>query len=143
VFEGTLKQRLERQTETAVAAEPVQLDLGRRRQRSPEEAIASIPSVNAASGNRANRRHICFVTETYPPEINGDALTLERLINGLIARGHAVSMIRPLQRGFDSSALDSSMTLVRGLPLPGYRGLQCGLPAGGLLKRLWRKQRRI
>ena len=88
----------------------------------------------------ANRRHICFVTETYPPEINGVALTLARLLQGLAARGHIVSMIRPYQRDFDCIAADSSVTLVRGLPLPGYSGLQFGLPAGGVLKRLWTKQ---
>jgi hypothetical protein len=88
----------------------------------------------------ANRRHICFVTETYPPEINGVALTLARLLQGLATGGHLVSMIRPYQRDFDCIATDSSVTLVRGLPLPGYNGLQFGLPAGGVLKRLWTKQ---
>ena len=41
------------------------------------------------------RRHICVVTETYPPEINGVALTLARLVDGLRARGHVVSVVRP------------------------------------------------
>jgi glycosyltransferase involved in cell wall biosynthesis len=68
-------------------------------------------------------------------------MTLARLTKGLIARGHVVSMIRPYQQGFDSVTTGSSVTLVRGLPLPGYHGLQFGLPAGGLLKRLWSKQR--
>jgi glycosyltransferase involved in cell wall biosynthesis len=85
--------------------------------------------------------HTCFVTETYPPEINGVALTVARLIDGLAARGHLVSVVRPYQRGSDCSGVDSSVTLVRGLPLPGYTGLQFGLPAGGFLKRLWTKQR--
>ncbi|MBV8358677.1 MAG: glycosyltransferase family 1 protein [Deltaproteobacteria bacterium] len=101
-----------------------------------------MPSISLARhGNGANRRHICFVTETYPPEINGVALTLARLVKGLAMRGHAVSMIRPYQRVLDSTASDLSVTLVRGLPLPGYNGLQCGLPAGHLLKRVWTKQR--
>jgi len=42
-------------------------------------------------------RRICLVTETYPPEINGVALTLARLASGLRARGHAVSVVRPRQ----------------------------------------------
>ena len=42
-------------------------------------------------------RRICLVTETYPPEINGVALTLARLADGLRARGHAVSVVRPRQ----------------------------------------------
>ena len=44
-------------------------------------------------------RRICLVTETYPPEINGVALTLARLAGGLRARGHAVSLVRPRQPG--------------------------------------------
>jgi hypothetical protein len=35
---------------------------------------------------------VCVVTETYPPEINGVAMTLSRLEDGLHARGHAVSL---------------------------------------------------
>jgi len=86
-------------------------------------------------------RQICFVTETYPPEINGVALTLARLIGGLTARGHTISLVRPYQRGADVSRVDRNVTLVRGLPLPGYPGLQFGLPAGGLLRRLWSRNR--
>jgi glycosyltransferase involved in cell wall biosynthesis len=85
-------------------------------------------------------QNICVVTETYPPEINGVALTVARLVSGLIDRGHSVSVVRPNQRlsgGFDSG-ICSEATLVRGLPLPGYRGLQFGLPAGRLLLRAWR-----
>ena len=142
MFDSSWKQRLDPQAETAVSAGQVRSALGRCRRRSPEAAILGMPDVELArQGNRANRRHICFVTETYPPEINGVALTLARLMNGLAVRGHTVSMVRPYQEGFDSVVIDSSVALVRGLPLPGYHGLQFGLPASGLLKRLWTKQR--
>ncbi len=40
-------------------------------------------------------RHICIVTETYPPEINGVALTVGQLVAGLQLRGHQVSLVRP------------------------------------------------
>lgn len=36
----------------------------------------------------------CIVTETYPPEINGVSLTLSHLVKGLLALGHAVSLVR-------------------------------------------------
>ncbi len=36
-----------------------------------------------------------IVTETYPPEVNGVALTVQGLETGLRARGHAVQVIRP------------------------------------------------
>jgi glycosyltransferase involved in cell wall biosynthesis len=84
---------------------------------------------------------ICFVTETYPPEINGVALTLARLIGGLSARGHAISLVRPHQLGAEVSRAGHDVTLVRGLPLPGYPGLQLGVPAGRLLRRLWKRSR--
>jgi glycosyltransferase involved in cell wall biosynthesis len=85
-------------------------------------------------------QNICVVTETYPPEINGVALTLAHLVNGLLARGHSVSIVRPKQRQSDGSAheCDCAGALVRGFPLPGYQGLQFGVPAGGLLRRSWR-----
>ena len=88
-------------------------------------------------------RHICFVTETYAPEVNGVALTLARLVKGLLARGHRVSVIRPRQRethGAGGSG-EPLATLVRGLPLPGYKGLRFGLPAGGVLRGSWLQHR--
>ena len=91
----------------------------------------------------AKQRHICVVTETYPPEINGVALTLAHLVKGLATQGHTVSVIRPRQQRSDclSCSCDSQVTFVRGLPLPGYKGLQFGLPAGGLLRRSWMQHR--
>ena len=46
---------------------------------------------------------IGIVSETYPPEINGVALTLSHLVKGLRARGHTVSVVRPRQRMADSA----------------------------------------
>ena len=36
-----------------------------------------------------------LVTETFPPEVNGVAMTLGRLVRGLRQRGHVVDIIRP------------------------------------------------
>jgi len=83
--------------------------------------------------------HIAFVSETYPPEVNGVAMTVGRLVDGLRLRGHRVSVIRPRQGRAD---LGSPQEIaVPGLPLPGYPGLRFGLPAGGRLARRWRQQR--
>jgi len=38
---------------------------------------------------------ITFVTDTYSPQANGVATTLERLVNGLRERGHTVDVVRP------------------------------------------------
>ncbi|MCX7167442.1 MAG: glycosyltransferase family 1 protein [Rhodocyclales bacterium] len=88
--------------------------------------------------------HVAVVTETYPPEVNGVAMTLGRMVQGLLARGHSVSLIRPrqgAQDAADSSSTRHSTTLVRGLPIPGYAGLRFGLPAPWLLRRQWRADR--
>jgi glycosyltransferase involved in cell wall biosynthesis len=135
-------QRLDHQMATAASAWPAPIASAKSSEHNRGGGSAAISNIGlGAAGNETRRRHICFVTETYPPEINGVALTLSRLVNGLTGRGHAVSIIRPYQLGVDLIATDSSVILVRGLPLPGYRGLQLGLPAGGLLKRMWTRRR--
>jgi glycosyltransferase involved in cell wall biosynthesis len=78
--------------------------------------------------------HIALVTETYPPEINGVALTLARLASGLRARGHAVSLVRPRRR---TDTADAETSFTTGLPLLGYRGVRVGLPAGQALRATW------
>src|SRR5690606_3750634 len=63
---------------------------------------------------------------TYPPEVNGVALTVQSLEHGLRDRGHVVTLVRPRQ---DADASTASDTLVRGVALPRYPGLRAGLPA--------------
>jgi glycosyltransferase involved in cell wall biosynthesis len=94
-------------------------------------------------GERGDRRHVCVVTETYAPEINGVALTLGHLVDGLRARGHVVSVVRPRQRVADTAVTspDPAVTLVRGVPLPGYEALRFGLPAGARLRVNWSSRR--
>jgi glycosyltransferase involved in cell wall biosynthesis len=89
------------------------------------------------------QHHICVVTDTYPPEVNGVALTLARLVDGLKVCGHAVSVVCPRQWIPDrlSCGRDPRVTVVRGVPLPGYQGLHVGLPAGGLLHECWTEDR--
>ena len=82
---------------------------------------------------------IAFVTETYPPEVNGVAMTVGRLVGGLRELGHRVSVIRPRQGKTDAGG-EHELALP-GLPLPGYPGLRFGLPAGGRLARQWRQRR--
>jgi glycosyltransferase involved in cell wall biosynthesis len=87
--------------------------------------------------------HIAVVTETYPPEVNGVAMTLGRMVQGLLARGHRVSLTRPRQSAEDVPAVVPRLTttLVHGLPIPGYTGLKFGLPAPRLLRRHWHADR--
>ncbi len=89
------------------------------------------------------RLRIALVTETYPPEINGVALTLKRMVDGLIARGHCIQLIRPRQMSSEVPAHGSSFEelLSRGCRIPRYEGLRFGLPAKPALVRNWSRQR--
>ncbi len=86
---------------------------------------------------------IALVTETYLPEVNGVAITIGRMVQGLRQRGHRIHLIRPRQFKQDISAQETTYreTLVSGMPIPGYPELKSGLPAKGLLTRLWKQQR--
>ena len=86
---------------------------------------------------------IAIVTETYPPEVNGVAMTTGRMLDGLMRRGHRIMLVRPRQHPAEhprSSRLLSE-TLVSGIPLPRYAGLRVGLPATASLARLWTHER--
>lgn len=78
-----------------------------------------------------------IVTETYPPEVNGVALTVQALEHGLRAHGHDVSLVRPRQDG-EVARDDAHELRVRGVGLPRYPGLKFGLPASGTLLQRWR-----
>ena len=69
---------------------------------------------------------IAYVTETYPPELNGVSLTVERTVRFLRARGHNVELIRPRQPG--EAALDENDELrTTGWPIPVYREMRFGV----------------
>ena len=82
--------------------------------------------------------HIALVTETYPPEVNGVAMTNQRLVRGLLAKGHRITLIKP-RRKDAAPAEHDSMRLheVFGIPIPNYAGLKLGLPYPGELERLF------
>ena len=88
---------------------------------------------------------IAVITETYPPEINGVAMTLGRMVDALRARGHIVEVTRPQQQhecaSMNTLANTATDFLVKGLPIPGYPELRFGLPATGALKQRWAAQR--
>lgn len=69
---------------------------------------------------------IAYVTETYPPELNGVSLTVERTVRFLRARGHNVELIRPRQPG--EAELDANDELrTAGWPIPVYREMRFGV----------------
>ncbi len=86
---------------------------------------------------------ISFVTETYPPEINGVALTVESLVHNCRRLGHQVELIRPKQTA-DLIKAPERLIVEQLLPsarLPFYAGLRFGLPAKRRLLRLWQENR--
>ena len=81
----------------------------------------------------------CIVSETYPPEINGVALTVQNLERGLRVRGHEVDVVRPRQAANDSA--QAHERLVPGRQIPRYPGMRFGWPASRLLRGKWTLQR--
>lgn len=86
---------------------------------------------------------IALVTETYPPEINGVAMTIGRQVADLQARGHQIQLIRPRQSTHDTATYNASLeeVLKPGVAIPRYAGLKMGLPAKSALTRLWSVKR--
>ncbi|MDM7948631.1 glycosyltransferase family 1 protein [Hydrogenophaga sp.] len=87
---------------------------------------------------------LAVVTETYPPEINGVARTLARLVHSLQDLGHDVQLIRPRQPPDGRHITQQEpleQILVRGLPIPRYPHLRMGLPAKNALVKHWSLQR--
>lgn len=90
--------------------------------------------------------HIALVTETYPPQINGVALTVQNLALGLREMGTRVDVVRPALDGEapgDNGSDESGGSELRlpGAALPYYPGLRFGWPAGRSLRRRWASSR--
>lgn len=86
---------------------------------------------------------IAVVTETWPPEVNGVALTLSKLVHQLSLRNHTIQLIRPRQDKNDHQADGAAWSeiLLRGLPIPRYPQLKLGLPSKKALIKAWSHQR--
>lgn len=105
----------------------------------PVSPIHKLARPTAAPVGDDRCQRIAIVTETFAPEINGVAMTLKRLVQGLRARGHELQLVAPqrLARGEVLASLGVAWLPVAGLPLPGYPALRFGLPARRKLRRLW------
>lgn len=103
--------------------------------------------MNAGSGqslsSKRQRLRVAVVTETYLPEINGVAMTMGRLVDGLREREHTIQLIRPRQFPAEvpSRAPFFEEVLHRGLAIPRYDALKLGFPAKRKLLRLWKLKR--
>ena len=91
---------------------------------------------------------ISFVTDTYPPDVNGVANTLRRLRGLLQSRGHLVDLVLPgdlragaLRAGWVEPDESAAGLRLGALPVPGYKGLRFGLFSRGPLRKHWTKFR--
>lgn len=87
-------------------------------------------------------RRLAVVTETYPPEVNGVAMSMARVVDGLHRRNHDVQLIRPRQPArlavqAGAPRADVEEVLTKGLPVPLYPNLRMGVPSKRALVRLW------
>jgi glycosyltransferase involved in cell wall biosynthesis len=91
----------------------------------------------------SRRLRVALVTETYPPEINGVAMTIGQIVDALQKRDHQVQLIRPRQGNepLPENETNLEQVLRPGIPIPNYSGLNIGLPAKRLLSKLWTLRR--
>lgn len=86
---------------------------------------------------------LAIVTDTFSPDVNGVAMTLERLAAGLIARGHSVEVIHPgvsELKGEDCQERFSEVC-VPGFAVPRYAFARLGWPRPVFLQGRWKKNR--
>jgi glycosyltransferase involved in cell wall biosynthesis len=76
--------------------------------------------------------YIEFVTDTYPPDINGAAKTLSYLVTCLRAEGHKITMIGPHPES------ELKMASIR---VPKYASVNLGLITQSRLRKHWQKSR--
>jgi glycosyltransferase involved in cell wall biosynthesis len=98
-----------------------------------------------ATTNRIGKQDLLIglVTETYAPEVNGVAMTLNRLVNGLANRGHHITIYRPGQSQNDKPVSQDNISEIPmpGMPIPGYREMHFGFPARSFFMQQWQQQR--
>ncbi|MGE9290356.1 MAG: glycosyltransferase family 4 protein [Puniceicoccales bacterium] len=83
---------------------------------------------------------IVLITETFPPEVNGVAMTNQRLVRGLLAKGHEITLVKPGKKSeAGMSEWGCRILPIFGVPIPNYQGLRFGLPRPGRLKAVFRK----
>jgi len=86
---------------------------------------------------------LAIVSETFPPEVNGVAMTFGVIVRELSRRGHDVTVYRPHRPDLPGDAAHPGFREVAlpGFPIPGYGLLRLGWPAWGKLARRWRAER--
>jgi glycosyltransferase involved in cell wall biosynthesis len=84
---------------------------------------------------------LALVTETFPPEVNGVAMTFGVIARELTARGHELTVYHPRRPDLPGDRSDAGIrrTPLPGFPVRGYPLIRLGYPAFGRLRTLWRR----
>jgi len=83
----------------------------------------------------ASKLRIEIVTDTFRPDINGVAMTLGRLVDGLRDLGHLVYIVHTGVKG------GKGESVVKSISLPSYSEVRVGLPSKGRLSKRWGRKR--
>lgn len=117
--------------QTTVDATPLSLD--------------TVPHSKESVSERARLKlHIAVVSETLPPDINGVAMTMGKLITHLRKHGHRINLSYPvLDRNShpDCAVAGCDDILARGYPIPFYNSMKFGLTGTGVFVKKWKSDR--
>ncbi|MBK1853371.1 glycosyltransferase [Verrucomicrobiaceae bacterium 5K15] len=84
---------------------------------------------------KPRRMRIEIVTDTFRPDVNGVAMTLGQLVDGLRQSGHLVYVIHTGDKG------GKGESSVKSVSLPGYSEVRVGLPGKLKLSKRWHRKR--
>lgn len=103
----------------------------------------ALPGAAATQATTCRPLRIAYVTETWPPEVNGVALSAARFVQGLLQRGHRVQLLRPRQGDQQERTCGPQTRTSAGHGLPGLASLEewltpaCPLPFYPQLRMGW------
>ncbi|MGO1251438.1 glycosyltransferase family 4 protein [Psychrobacter sp.] len=103
-----------------------------------DEQASSHDSSQSTTLDITKKLNILLITETWWPDVNGVAMSLQRIMQQMAQVGHAISIIRPKPKQMgnkylsnDNSSAQAFVTndiTVSGMTIPKYSGQQFGLP---------------
>src|SRR5215211_2540452 len=71
---------------------------------------------------------VAIVTESFLPDVNGVAHSVQRVVEHLLHRGHAPLVIAPEPPGWTIGG-GADVVRVPSVPMPGYPSFRIGLPS--------------
>jgi len=74
---------------------------------------------------------VAIITESFPPDLNGVAHSVQRVAEHLVDRGHEPLVVapRPPRQAPDPGSFPYPVVRVPAVPLPGYTSFRLGLPS--------------